>query len=238
MHRYQREDSIWANECATSVDEHAKGFESKRCRILPAFIRYDLLADRAEPIRPPAMQAQAFGAKEFGDDWSEPLERPELDLASRYFRSIEHLAGCLDFVNLRVGGRDHAIPLAGRKFERGITFEAPRHSLATALRYEIFDDLLIGNFMKTTLHGRWPASRLYPDFTPYVSKYADNGRARTAEELRVLRRVPAAHRRICVPAAPLRSEGSRRGAFLAPGGFRRLSPRPARVLEAALAGLT
>jgi hypothetical protein len=184
MHRYQREDSIWANECATSVDEHAKGFESKRCRILPAFIRYDLLADRAEPIRPPAMQAQAFGAKEFGDDWSEPLERPELDLASRYFRSIEHLAGFLDYVNLRVGGRDHAIPLAVRKFERGITFEAPRHSLATALRYEIFDDLLIGNFMKTTLHGRWPASRLYPDFTPYVSKYADNGRARTAEELR------------------------------------------------------
>ena len=25
---------------------------------------------------------------------------------------------------------------------------------------------------------------LYPDFTPYVTKYADNGRARTDEELR------------------------------------------------------
>jgi hypothetical protein len=32
---------------------------------------------------------------------------------------------------------------------RGITFEAPRHSLLTAVRYEIFDDLLIGNFVKT-----------------------------------------------------------------------------------------
>jgi len=184
MHRYQREDSAWANECATSVDDHAKGFESKRCRILPAFIRYDVLADRAEPIRPKALPAQSLAVKEFGDDWSEPLERADLDLAGRYFRSIRHLAQFLDFVTLRVGGRDHTIPIAARKFDRGATFEAPRCSLVTALRYAIFDDLLIGNFMKTTLHGQWPESRLYPDFTPYVAKYGDNGGARTAEELR------------------------------------------------------
>lgn len=184
MHRYQREDSVWANECTTSVDEHAVGFESKRCRILPAFVRYDLVADRAEPIAPPAMPARALPARDFGDDWSEPLEPQELEAAGRYFRSIEHLASFLDYVNLRVGGRDHVVTLAPRKFARGITFEAPRHSLMTALGYEIFDDLLIGNFMKTTLHGRWPESRLYPDFTPYVAKYADNGRARTGEELR------------------------------------------------------
>jgi hypothetical protein len=184
MHRYQREDSVWANECATSVDDHAKGFESKRCRILPAFIRYDVLADRAEPIRPPAVPARSLSAGEFGDDWSEPLEPADLDLAGRYFRSIRHLAQFLDFVTLRVGGRDHTIPIAARKFDRGATFEAPRCSLVTALRYAIFDDLLIGNFMKTTLHGQWPESRLYPDFTPYVAKYGDNGGARTAEELR------------------------------------------------------
>jgi len=52
-----------------------------------------------------------------------------------------------------------------------------------ALKYEIFDDLLIGNFMKTTLHGKWPESKLYPHFTPYVAKYADNGRAKSMEEL-------------------------------------------------------
>src|SRR6266571_6622242 len=44
---------------------------------------------------------------------------------------------------------------------------------------KILDHLLIGNFMKTTLHGKWPESRLYPEFSPYVAKYADNGRART-----------------------------------------------------------
>jgi hypothetical protein len=53
----------------------------------------------------------------------------------------------------------------------------------TAIEYEIFDDLLIGNFMKTTLHGQSPQWPLYPDFTPYVAKYADNGLAKSKEEL-------------------------------------------------------
>ena len=51
----------------------------------------------------------------------------------------------------------------------------------TAINYEIFDDLLIGNFMKTVLHGG--VRSLYPDFTPYVAKYGDNGRAFTVGEL-------------------------------------------------------
>jgi hypothetical protein len=53
----------------------------------------------------------------------------------------------------------------------------------SAVRWRIFDDLLIGNFMKTTLHGPFDDG-LYPDFSPYVAKYADNGLARTSEELR------------------------------------------------------
>jgi hypothetical protein len=45
--------------------------------------------------------------------------------------------------------------------------------------------MLIGNFMKTILHGklksRTPA--LNPCFEPYVPKYADNGRAKSKTEL-------------------------------------------------------
>ena len=53
-----------------------------------------------------------------------------------------------------------------------------------AIRFEAFDDLLIGNFMRTSLTGKWPQSNLYPDFTPYVTKYADNGLAKTSEDLK------------------------------------------------------
>ena len=49
--------------------------------------------------------------------------------------------------------------------------------------YHIFDDLLIGNFMKTTMIGQWPKTGLSPDFNPYVPKYADNGLAQSKEEL-------------------------------------------------------
>jgi hypothetical protein len=102
----------------------------------------------------------------------------------RYFSAIPRLARSLDRVTFRVGGRDHPIELGGRNTGRALTFAVPRGSLTRAVEWEIFDDLLIGNFMRTTLHGRWPSSGLYPGFTPWVTKYADNGRARTDAELR------------------------------------------------------
>ncbi len=54
----------------------------------------------------------------------------------------------------------------------------------TAVEFEVFDVLLIGNFMKTTLHGEWMHDSLYPDFSPYVAKYSDNGKACSEDELR------------------------------------------------------
>jgi hypothetical protein len=43
----------------------------------------------------------------------------------------------------------------------------------TSIKNEIFDDLLIGNFMKTTLHNM--DSLHDGDFKYAVTKYADNG---------------------------------------------------------------
>jgi hypothetical protein len=104
---------------------------------------------------------------------------------------MEHLAAKMGFITLIVGGREHTIDLSrqGRgtrsaRDARGIRFEVPRHSLMTAVQYRIFDDLLIGNFMRTQLVGRWPESKLYPDFTPFVARYADNANALTEEELK------------------------------------------------------
>ena len=95
------------------------------------------------------------------------------------------------FLNFRVGGRDKVVDLEGPR-HRGITFEAPRNSLMTSVLCEIFDDLLIANFTRTTLHG--DVRSLYPDFTPYVAKYGDNGRAFSVRELREYFR---AYRREC-----------------------------------------
>ena len=184
MHKYQRSDSIWANDYTTEVEDYKVGFSSKSMELLPAFIRYDCEKDLVEEINPSRKMITVFDPKDFGDDWSEQLDAIEMTQLSGYFKAIRHLQEHFDFLNFRVGGRDHVIELAKKRFRKGITFEVPRNSLRTAIRYEVFDDLLIGNFMKTTLHGEFGQNRLYPDFSPYVAKYADNGKARTKEELK------------------------------------------------------
>ncbi len=184
MHRYQRADSVWANSRAATLEDYADEFDESVAELLPAFARFDCVNDSVEELDPARNVEPARDPREFGDDWGDRLERADELKVTSYFKSIDHLGTCLDFVRFEVGGQEHLVELRGKGFEKGITFEVPRGSLMTAVKYEVFDDLLIGNFMKATLHGEWGPGGLYPDFTPYIAKYADNGRAKTASELR------------------------------------------------------
>lgn len=182
MHRYQRTDSAWADVYTTHLEDYAREFPHERKSLLPAFVQVDVRTGEVDEISPDERRIETRAPEEFGDRWDEPLEPedgPQLDL---YWKGVEHLETFLDFVRFVVGGREHVV-LLGEGHERGITFEAPRTSLMTAIAYRVFDDLLIGNFMKTTLHGTWGDEKLFPHFTPYVAKYADNGGARTEDEL-------------------------------------------------------
>ena len=183
LHRYQRSDSVWANQYLTPLEAYRDGYNSKHCELLPGFIRWDSLTKQYEEINPTKVEGLVVDAKEFGDDWSEPLHEGDYEKVKAYFQAIHHFSEYIDYVNVRVGGEDNVVQLSEKNFDRGIVFELPRKSLMQAVRWQIFDDLLIGNFMKTTMVGQWPKSRLYPDFTPYISKYADNGLAKSKEEL-------------------------------------------------------
>jgi hypothetical protein len=183
MHRYQRDDTVWANAFTTQLDEYARGFASTRGEILPAFVRHDALRGDVARLDPPAAPAQVLPSTAFGDDWTEPLDGDDVTALTSYLQPVEHLRTFLDEVVFRVAGRDHVVPLSRDRRGRSVLFEVPRGSLMTAVKYEVFDDLLIANFMKTTFRGDWRRPSLYPDFTPYVTKYADNGRARTRGEV-------------------------------------------------------
>ena len=63
---------------------------------------------------------------------------------------LSSFIGFLDFINLKVGGKNNIIEFSKKGFNRGLTFEAPRASLMASINYQVFDDILIGNFMKTT----------------------------------------------------------------------------------------
>ncbi|MDR7133934.1 hypothetical protein J2X06_001118 [Lysobacter niastensis] len=182
MHKYQRADSLWAHEYTTPISDFATGFESKTVELLPAFTRWNCENDEHYPIDPRPNDGRVFAPIEFGDDWGDVLSADDQIQCRAYFQRVEHLATWLDSVVLRVGANDFEIPL-GRGHDRSLRFDVPRNSLMTAVEYRIFDDLLIGNFMKTTLIGTWPRSGLYPDFTPYVARYSDQAEANTREEL-------------------------------------------------------
>lgn len=178
-HRYARADSQWAAAWETPLADHGIGFKQRHGEFIPGFFKYDVIADRVTPVDLEPESRDFQPPQAFGDDWSEPLSSPEEAQLRAYFGKFEYVRDRFEFLTFRVGGRNTTLSLAGPK-GRGLTFEAPRNSLMTAINYEIFDDLLIGNFMKTTLHG---VPSLYPDFAPYVAKYGDNGRAFTRAEL-------------------------------------------------------
>ena len=88
----------------------------------------------------------------------------------------------IGFISFIVGGKEFNLKFNGPK-DKGISFEVPRNSLLTACKYKIFDDLLIGNFMKTKLY---QLNSLYDpsaDFTHEICKFGDNGQAYSKEEL-------------------------------------------------------
>ena len=181
--KMQREDSVWLQPWLADLSDFARGFDSTTSEILPPFLSYDCSQDKWQRINPRPTPDRVRNPSDFGDDWDDLLEKSDLKKAQDYFRSFEHFSDFLDFICLRVGKKDFFIEIGHSKFDRGITFEAPRNSLMCAIKYEIFDDLLIGNFMKVTLHGKWPVRKLYPEFTPYLAKYGDNGRAKTRKDL-------------------------------------------------------
>lgn len=151
--------------------------------MLPAYIRYDLRAGSYERIAPPETPPSIEDPAKYGDNWSDVLEKEDKAAIDRYFGAVELLRDSLDAVCFKVGGQEHRVNLSPRNVGRSITFEVPRGSLMTAVGYEIFDDLLIGNFMRTTLHGDWDGTHLYPHLVPALTKYADNGRAKTKAQV-------------------------------------------------------
>ncbi len=179
FHAYQRTDSAWVNPYTTPPEAFTEGFDTGTVRLLPAFISYDCITDRYSELKPAAISGRLLDPSVFGDDWSEQLSQSEIAEIAAYFERIEGIQGHIDAIIFRVGGKDVPIDIRipKRPSKRQVVFEVPRNSLMSAIRYQVFDDLLIGNFVKTTLIGRWPASRLHPYFTPVVAKYADNGHA-------------------------------------------------------------
>ncbi len=179
FHRYVRKDSMHMNEFITPLDKHYEGFKSNELKLLPAHIIWDTHSEDYKEIKPNKNPILALDPEDFGDNYSDILEAEDKDLLVKYFSSFSHLKKNFGSITFAVGNQETNIKLSNRK--ESIYFKVPRTSLMKAVSNEIFDDLLIGNFMQTTLIN---CKDLYPNFTPYVAKYGDNGLARSNQELK------------------------------------------------------
>ncbi|MGZ4082086.1 MAG: MBL fold metallo-hydrolase, partial [Bacteroidia bacterium] len=182
MHRYQRTDSIWAEDVSVKMEEFTEAHMLSAGKSFPAFIRYNCIDDSFEEINPKKSERVIYEPEQFGDNWTDVLSAEDVRSATRYFQAVESLKDYWDYIILSVGKKEHVIDLNKGKTNVGVTFEAPRNSLMFSIENNIFEDMLIGNFMKTTWHNKEPQSRMYPDTLPLV-KYADNGLAYTKDEV-------------------------------------------------------
>jgi len=179
MHRYVRNDSIKMNKFITPLKFHYEKFDNKHGEMLPAFIKWNSSTNDYEKINPKENLYEIKASDYYGDQWSDELEIEDKIILKKYFSQFDHLKKKFGFISFFIGNKEFNIKLSDRN--EGIQFETPRNSLIYSVKNNIFDDLLIGNFMKTKLIN---VPSLYPDFTPYVTKYGDNGKVYSNNELK------------------------------------------------------
>ena len=179
MHKYVREDSLSMNKFATPLEQHYKDFNNTNGEMLPAFVVWNSINETIQKINPEINKEEIRSSREFGDNWNDDLDKDDKMLIENYFKKFDLIKKKFGFISFKVGKTELNIKYS--KKNEGIEFSCPRNSLITSISHNIFDDILIGNFMKVKLIN---VPSLYPDFTPYVTKYGDNGGAYTKSELK------------------------------------------------------
>ena len=183
FHEYQREDSIWTNKYVTPLDEYKNGFH-KDLNYLEPFTFVN--SEKEDDFYNTKIKKNNIDVKKpevFNDNWSDLLEKNDIKIITDYFNKFDELKEKIGFINLRIGKKDHNLKFEGPK-NKGLSFELPRNSLVTACEFNVFDDLLIGNFMKTKLFGLQNLYDPYFNFNEIICKIGDNGLAYSKEEIR------------------------------------------------------
>jgi Beta-lactamase superfamily domain len=180
QHIYVRADSVWANPYRITYKEIARWWNRPQVEVFEPFVKIDLDDGTFERKHPSQTSNEAAITNRCADDdWSERLSEAEWQSVEKFIRRFETIRPHVDYVEFVVGGERRRFVLS-KTGERGVSFHVPRNSLLKTVEYGYFDDLLIGNFMKTELHN----IKLYPNFTPRVAKEGGNAKVYTYADRR------------------------------------------------------
>lgn len=179
QHVYVRTDSIWANPYRITFDDIERNWSRQNVALVPPFVTMDVATGRYVENHPSRETDLTQVTDKTGeDDWDERLSAAEWQQVESFFKRFGLLHRYLDFIEVTVGGETRRFPTGQRPADapmgaNGVTFIVPRRSLLEVATYGYFDDLLIGNFMQTRLHGR---ATLYPFVTPLIAKLGGNAK--------------------------------------------------------------
>ncbi|MFN3233068.1 MAG: hypothetical protein ACE363_13065 [Alphaproteobacteria bacterium] len=185
QHRYVHTDSAWANEGRITFEDMQQYWSRPEITLVPPFAHVNLTDASISPGDTGTASPEAVSALS-EDDWEKALTSDQWDEVVTFFRTFQTLEGIVDDVTVVVAGEARTIrmtraPLRRRLGrERIIRFYVPSKPLMMAVGSGYFDDLLLANVMKTEL----VRARLYPHFTPRLSKLGGNAGVRTNAEMR------------------------------------------------------
>lgn len=186
QHIYVRADSVWANPHRIGWADMKRHWSRPEVQLIEPYVKVDLGTGAVTANHPTHESdlSQLTGGTG-NDDWNARLDAGEWTKVESFIRKFEIIQDRIDFIEFTVGGEKRRIfinPRADRSSPklRGINFIVPKQSLMETVEYGYFDDLLIGNFMKTQLIN----VRLYPDFSKQVGKLGGNAKVFTKPQLR------------------------------------------------------
>ncbi|MBO8219562.1 MBL fold metallo-hydrolase [Prochlorococcus marinus] len=184
FHKYIRKDSLWANKYTTPENDLTRGW-NKNIGYFKQFS--SILINEKGFMKLPSTYPDKNDIavqmpQEYGDNWDEELSFMEEKVVINYLNKIEEINknGFSIKVGKKIISSDRFNIKAYQKYN--FILNAPRKSLLRAIRSNIFDDLLIGNFAKIIITNKKTLN--FRNTLKIPSKYVDNVRINDAQELK------------------------------------------------------
>ena len=182
FHKYVREDSLWANRYTTPETDLKRGWDKK----IGYFKQFSSILiteggfKKIPTIYPTKNDLPVHSPEKYGDKWDEELTDFDEKFVIKYLNKIAQVNK--NSFSIKVGSRLVSPDLKFYKVKSPFIFHVPRKSLLRAIKSNIFDDLLIGNFAKVYILENQPVN--FKNTFKVASKYIDNAGVNNLEELK------------------------------------------------------
>jgi len=182
FHKYVREDSFWANRYTTPETDLKRGWD-KKIGYFQQFSSILITEDgfkKIPTIYPTKNDLPIHPPEKYGDKWDEELTDLDEKFVIKYLNKIAQVNK--NSFSIKVGSRLVSPDQKFCKAKSPFIFHVPRKSLLRAIKSNIFDDLLIGNFAKVYILENQPVN--FKNTFKVASKYIDNAGVNNLEELK------------------------------------------------------